>query len=257
MNNITYGAPFLLQEKQFKADGDWEVAGYTSTFGNVDLGLDVVLPGAFDKTLKNGDALRRVKFLHSHLPWEVLGVPKELKVDDKGLYGRFKISKTQLGTDTHTLVLDGALDSFSIGYRARDYEYGETGDVRQIKELDLIEVSLVALPMNPEAVVTSAKALADRESLSLVERTARARDALDRILAEARDLIAKHGDLTQAKRQELEALLATFAGLSDVTDGLKVLLAAASSAPEPRADVRLQLEMARKRSRLRELGLVV
>jgi len=234
---LDFGLPFGIGEVKATGNGDYEVAGYASTFGNVDLGYDVILPGAFDKTLRE-KALSRIKFLHSHLPWEVLGVTKELKIDDKGLLGRFKISKTRLGEDVHTLVLDGALDSFSIGYRTTDFEYTENGNVRQIKEVDLFEVSLVAMPMNPDAVVTAAKNYAD--NITLVEQ-------LDRICAELDELLSKHGEITEAKQT---ALLATFAKM----DALRARLQAPT--PEPRADVRLQLEMAKRRSHLRELGII-
>lgn len=150
--DLIYGAPLRITE--VKATGDaWEVSGYASTFNNVDLGGDVVLRGAFSDSLKAGEPIR---FLYSHNPAQVLGKPLALKEDEKGLRGTFRISKTALGQDVHTLLKDGALDSFSIGYIPRDFEYDDAG-VRKLKAVDLLEVSVVAMPMNPAATVTAVK----------------------------------------------------------------------------------------------------
>ncbi len=147
---------------EVKASGDsWEVSGHVSTWGNVDSQGDVVMHGAFDDTLKSG---RKVKFLMGHDARMVLGTPLELKADDVGLFGRFKISRTQLGQDVHTLLKDGALDSFSIGYIPEDIEFDDSG-VRLLKSIDLLECSVVAIPANDQALVTGVKAI-DRLSLS-------------------------------------------------------------------------------------------
>lgn len=220
--SMKYGAP--IQIKEFKADGDdWLVSGYASTFGNVDLGYDVVMPGAFKNTLASG---RRVSFLHSHDPRLVLGRPVKLKEDKAGLFGEFKISKTQLGQDTRELLMDDALGGFSIGYSAKDYDFSENGDVRQLKEIELYEVSVVAMPMNEQAVVTNVKDY--WPGMTLVEKAAALHDALAQLTGDLQD-VSQAGDrpLNQTKRQEIEALLETFSGLDDVRTKLSQLLAAA------------------------------
>jgi HK97 family phage prohead protease len=152
--DLAFGAPLRITE--VKAAGDaWEVSGYASTYDR-DLGDDVVIPGAFQKSLTAG---RPVRFLYSHDPSQVLGTVQELKEDEKGLFGRFKISQTALGKDVHTLLKDGALDSFSIGYLPTDFEHDRKAGVRKLTEVELLEVSVVAMPMNPAAVVTGVKAL--------------------------------------------------------------------------------------------------
>jgi hypothetical protein len=152
--DLAFGAPLRITE--VKAAGDaWEVAGYASTYDR-DLGDDVVVPGAFTKSLTGG---RPVRFLYSHDPSQVLGTVQELKEDERGLFGRFKISQTALGKDVHTLLKDGALDSFSIGYLPSEFEHDRKAGVRKLTEVELLEVSVVAMPMNPAAVVTGVKAL--------------------------------------------------------------------------------------------------
>lgn len=154
---LEYGRALPLEAKQLEADV-WEVSGYVSTFGNIDNGGDIVLPGAFNDTLASG---RKVKFLWAHNDEKVLGPPLQLHVDDHGLFAVGRISRTVLGADIHTLLLDGAVDSWSIGYLPTDVGFKEdpSGDgmVRLLKSVDLFEGSLVAVPMNEQAVVTGVK----------------------------------------------------------------------------------------------------
>jgi HK97 family phage prohead protease len=52
---------------------------------------------------------------------------------------------------------DGAVGGLSFGYRVREAEGPSTGSgqarLRELKDLDLVEVSLVTLPMQPKARV--------------------------------------------------------------------------------------------------------
>lgn len=145
-----------------KAAGDeWIVSGYLSTFGNEDSVGDVVLPTAFDDTLASG---RKVRFLFAHDDTKPLGPPLTLRKDDHGLLATGRISKTALGADVHTWLQEGALDSWSIGYWPLEAEWREGVDgqlVRVLKQVDLLEGSIVAIPANEEAVVTSVKARLD------------------------------------------------------------------------------------------------
>jgi HK97 family phage prohead protease len=161
--SLDYGAPLPVAEVKAAGSGDgWEVAGYASTWDR-DLGGDVVHPGAFRGHLEGG---AKVRFLYAHDPAQVLGRALELREDDRGLFGRFRISQTRLGQDVHTLLRDGSLDSFSIGFIPRDFERDEKSGVRNLKAVELVECSVVAMPMNPAAVVTAVKA-ADYAALGL------------------------------------------------------------------------------------------
>jgi HK97 family phage prohead protease len=152
VSEIIHSPPLRITEIK-ASDGSMEVAGYVSTFLNRDFGGDIVQPGAFTKTLSEQSPVR---FLYGHDSHSVLGKPLELRADDKGLFGRFAISQTQLGKDVHTLLKDGALDSFSIGYIPTDVDHDEHGN-RLLKAVDLLECSVVAMPMNAHATVTAVK----------------------------------------------------------------------------------------------------
>jgi HK97 family phage prohead protease len=217
---IEFASPIPIME--LKTDGDdWEVSGYVSIFNTIDLGKDMVCPGAFAKSLKSG---RKVRFLYSHDPRSVLGVPKELKEDNKGLFGRFKISRTRLGEETHQLLKDGAIDSFSFGYQASDYSYN-VDDVRELKTIELYEASLVAMPMNADAVVTNFK-----EYLTMASKTSSFTAELSTLLNDMRELTDKSRPLSETKRKELAELLETFSGLDAVRSNLTVLLTATQPA---------------------------
>jgi HK97 family phage prohead protease len=172
VSGITYGAPQRIAEVKAAGDG-WEVSGFPSTFGQRDLGNDVVHKGAFARSLAAGQPVR---FLYAHDASQVLGTTLELRETDEGLFGRFRISKTRLGEDVRTLLHDKALDSFSIGFIARDFDFDEGGPgagekTRNLKGVELLECSLVAMPMNPAAVVTGIKAWQDVYAMSGTIRT--------------------------------------------------------------------------------------
>jgi hypothetical protein len=79
--------------------------------------------GAFRDTLADG---HKVRFLSSYDPAQVLGAPLVLKEDGKGLFGGFKISRMPFGEQVRTHQTDGALDSFSVGYRSFQVQAGRS-----------------------------------------------------------------------------------------------------------------------------------
>lgn len=143
-----------LDERTFK--------GYASTW-DLDQGGDLILKGAFAKTLKEAGA--NVKVLWQH--YEPIGRPLKMEEDDTGLFVEAKVSKTRLGDEALELMKDGVIDRMSIGYRIpegkSDYN-GETG-VRIIRELKLMEFSVVTFPMNEAAVITDVKRVRDMVSV--------------------------------------------------------------------------------------------
>lgn len=153
---------------QFKVDSvDVEQGifeGYAAVFGNIDSGGDIIEPGAFSKMLSGGWGRVKILALHNDC-WLPIGVPLELKEDDKGLYIKGKISDTAMGKDVKVLLHDGVLNEMSIGYDALTAPVDADG-IRHLKEIVLWEVSLVTWAMNGEAVVTGYKS-ADREVQAL------------------------------------------------------------------------------------------
>lgn len=138
---------------QIKASGDEGVIeGYGSVFNIRDMGGDIVEAGAFADTLKS----TRPKMLWQHDMAAPIGRWDEYREDESGLYMRGTIAtKSTQGRDAYELVKAGAIEGLSIGYIVRDYDMD--GDTRRLKRVDLIETSLVTMPMNPAAMVTGVK----------------------------------------------------------------------------------------------------
>ena len=144
---------------EIKAEDEGVFSGYASTFGNVDNGNDIVAKGAFTKSLAERPA-SKVKLLSQHKTDEPIGIFTEVFEDSKGLFVRGKLALgTQKGRETYELMKLGAIDGMSIGFRANPEKqiYNESKRTRTLKEVQLLEISLVTFPMNERAMVQSIK----------------------------------------------------------------------------------------------------
>ena len=150
----------LVFESDVKSEDNGIFRGYASIFGNEDQGNDIVQKGAFTKSLEQRPA-SKVKMLFQHKTDEPIGVFESIYEDSKGLYVKGKLALgTQKGRDTYELLKIGALDGMSIGFKADPQKQGYNENkrgVRTLKEVDLMEISLVTFPMNEEAMVQSVK----------------------------------------------------------------------------------------------------
>lgn len=207
-----------LNEENGESKG--EFTGYGSIFGNKDLGNDIVVNGAFARSIASKGA-RGVKLLYQHKADEPIGVFDEIIEDKRGLKvkGRLALG-TQRGKEVYELMKMGALDGLSIGYRvdAKGYEYDDKGKRRYIKEVDLMEISAVTFPMNPKARVNAVKG---------AERTVREweellRDAGDLSRNEAKvaaSAVAKALTLREADEDEQPEVIEAVKRLSSILKG--------------------------------------
>ena len=158
--------------------------GYASIFGNKDLGNDIVMEGAFRKSLARRRA-KNVKMLMQHKTDMPIGVYEKIQEDENGLKvkGRLALG-TQMGKEAYELLKMGALDGLSIGYKAdpKKQHYDERKRRRYLKEVDLMEISLVTFPMNPKATVRQVKG----EEISIREWENGLRDAFNLSRSEAK-----------------------------------------------------------------------
>lgn len=139
--------------------------GYAAIFGNIDSYGDVIERGAFAKTIQT--RANRIKICWQHNPNEPIGIPLELKEDDRGLYVKGKISLTSRGKDVLTLMRDGVINELSIGYNSIDHTYD--GNVRHLKEVELWEISPVTWAANNLAVITNVKKVTPFSDLPLAD----------------------------------------------------------------------------------------
>lgn len=142
---------------EIKALREREFEGYASVFGNVDGGGDVVLPGAFKRTLLDHQRAGTLPAMFwMHRPEQVPGKWLQMEEDDVGLAVRGILAPTPLGQEIHTLMDMKAVRGLSFGYRVRDSDYDNDGN-RLLKDLDMWEASIVSLAMNPLARVEAMK----------------------------------------------------------------------------------------------------
>lgn len=146
--------------------------GYASTFGNVDSYDDVVVRGAFVKSLQQTPNFKIFWQHDSQMP---LGVPVYASEDTKGLYIKCKLPKSDAFVRDRVIpqMKCGSIDRMSIGYSTTKCSYKMDNGIqlRMLEEVKLWEVSLVSIPANDQAVVTNFKAaqLDEVKSLKDVE----------------------------------------------------------------------------------------
>jgi len=148
------------------------IEGYASVFGNVDSYGEIVEPGAFATSLaKSQRTGRRVKMLWQHDPHQPIGVWDDLAEDGKGLWVRGRLFKDNVAraAEAYALLKEGGLDGLSIGYRTIKSEpkAGKPG-VISLKELDLLENSIVTFAANERARVEVVKAITEAGGLPTV-----------------------------------------------------------------------------------------
>jgi len=158
---------FPVECKFIKADDDINggvIEGHASVFGNVDLGNDVVIKGAFKKTIRDRVKSGMVKFLAGHdmfNPQSLLGTVISAKEDDSGLFFKAVLSKAPSVQDIKTKMEEGHLQSLSFGFDVIKHSFekikGQT--IRKLEELKLWEISVVGFPMNERAMIDSVKYL--------------------------------------------------------------------------------------------------
>ena len=152
----------LTFHSEVKANDDkGTFTGYGSIFGNEDQGSDIMQKGAFTKSLEQRPA-SKVKLLYQHKTDEPIGIFESMYEDEKGLFVKGRLAMgTQKGREAYELLKMGALDGMSIGFRAdpdkQGYNENKRG-TRTLKEVDLMEISLVTFPMNERALIENVKA---------------------------------------------------------------------------------------------------
>ncbi len=136
--------------------------GYASLFNERDQAGDVVLRGAFARTLqRKGPSNLRMLFQHD--PAEPVGTWLEMHENAKGLHvmGRLDCN-VQRGRELLSLLESGGLDGLSIGFKTVTAGRDRANASRTLIEVDLWEISLVTFPMLAGARATPARIAAER-----------------------------------------------------------------------------------------------
>tara|TARA_R110002020_G_scaffold18931_2_gene65434 strand:+ start:92 stop:1996 length:1905 start_codon:yes stop_codon:yes gene_type:complete len=207
--------------------GDGSFSGYASLFGAVDLGRDVIEPGAFAASLKRRGA-GDVRMLFQHDPDQPIGRWLSIREDARGLHVEGKLALgVARAREVHELMKSGALDGLSIGFQTVRARTEAKGGVRRILSADLWEISVVTFPMQPGARVTAVKA-APGAPLTVRDLERRLTRDAGLTRRQARGLIARgHGGLQDRRDAGPEDLKRLERKLRTLTRAL------AGSAPFP------------------------
>ena len=137
------------------------VSGYFASFGTLDSDQDVILKGAFSKSLRErgvgSNSNRQIKFLHQHNIQEPIGAFIELKEDDQGLYFEAQVERTPLGDVVLERYSNGSYKEHSVGFKyiADSCQWGDftkqdgsKTEAFLCSELNLFEGSVVTFGAN-------------------------------------------------------------------------------------------------------------
>lgn len=162
---------YITVPLELKALESGQFEGYGSTFGNVDLGGDVVMKGAFEESLarwrKEGDW---PQMFWMHRPDQVPGVWLDMAEDSKGLKVKGELIETSIGNDVKIMMKRRAVKALSIGFSLDDqgdYEFRDSS--RLLHRINLWETSPVTMPMNPKAKISAVKARLHEQGVSLTD----------------------------------------------------------------------------------------
>lgn len=162
MDRETKVAEFTDYEIKSEGDDAGIVEGYASVFGHRDHSKDLVMSGAFSKTLAERE--KHVVYLPSHdysaHMKDIPAVPLSVREDSKGLHTITKFFlNTQAGRESFEVLKGyqkaGRPFGMSFTFKADDFENTKEG--RNLKAVSLFEYGHTALPMHDMARTMSVK----------------------------------------------------------------------------------------------------
>lgn len=189
-------------EIKMQADGSLRFEGYASKFEGLDWYGDTIEAGTFTQTLKDREKpdARPIALRWNH--WgPIIGKLVEIYEDDIGLRVIGELTPGHsVAEDVAASLKHKAISGLSIGFYLIDFE--ETNRGRIIKEVELIEISIVEDPADMGAQIESVKsALTECKSLKDIETILRREFGLSQqastvIVSSVKNLV-KHGDRAQ------------------------------------------------------------
>jgi HK97 family phage prohead protease len=162
--------PFEVKAADIKEDGTFR--GYASLFDRKpDSHNDLISKGAFlDSIATGGRNKSGIAMLWQHQTDQIPGVWVSLQEDNKGLVSEGRLAlNTTLGKDIYEIMkLSAEVGTFrlgqSIGYDAVEYEVDEKKRIRDLKKIDLWEISLVTFPAKIGASVLTVKSIEEAKT---------------------------------------------------------------------------------------------
>jgi hypothetical protein len=191
-----------LQAAEIKFSGDAMLfEGYASVFNGVDTYGDTIQPGAYKKTLRKRERPVRMRWNHFG---PIIGKWNEIVEDDKGLSVSGELTPGhRTAEDVYASMKHGSIDGLSIGYVPVKIENQADGK-RLLKEIHLVEISVVEEPADLAAKIADVKAALDAvQSLKEIEELLREAAGFSR--ADATALVSRIKALVQSDSGQKEA----------------------------------------------------
>ena len=138
------------------------ISGYASVNSPDRVG-DVVPSSVWEKGMVN--YLKNPIVLAYHDHDDPVGRVIEHKVDSKGLWVKARISAA--AEEVFNLIKDNVLTAFSVSFRILDAEYKPETELFIIKELELIEISVVSVPCNQDTLFSLSKSFTNDEEYNV------------------------------------------------------------------------------------------
>ncbi|QEK38052.1 HK97 family phage prohead protease [Candidatus Cytomitobacter indipagum] len=136
-----------LEIKNINEDGLFY--GYASTFNEIDLKGDIILPNAFKAAIRD---FSDIDMLFQHDFGIPLGKWIEIEENNVGLHVTGKIFKNlYMGEEIYNMIREKKICGLSIGFKPIMYE--TDGNVRRLTKIDLREISIVRFPANRSALI--------------------------------------------------------------------------------------------------------
>lgn len=206
------------------------ITGYFAHFNSLDSDGDVIIPGAFNKTIAERGPLStqpRVKHLRNHLVYEPVGTITALKEDTKGLYYESIPGTHFIGQDTVKMIESGLVTEHSFGFEVVKKETIKEGNgllqegrERKLMELKLWEGSVLsgwganertgAAMMKSMGKQAYTKMLSDRATAleKFCRNTTATEETIEMLLLESKQLTQIILDIqTTATKPELKSTL--------------------------------------------------
>lgn len=205
-----------------------------SVFGNVDSYGDRMVKGAFSDTLKEWKSRgAAIPFLWDHAisdPFAYVGELDEAKETDEGLEvsGRFDMDD-EFSRKAYRLMKSGRVREFSFGFFVKEsgfVENEEDGFVREVKAVDLIEVSMTQIGANRETRLVEVRHAKDgRPEVRAAESAESSAGVVQSVSVEDLDAAVDALDAARATIEEtlgkLKAARASLESAAEVEDASK------------------------------------
>lgn len=164
-DKVLYLTQQFTKDMPLPAEGDkidsLFIEGYANTT-QVDRVGDVIPMTAWAGAMEN--YLKNPIILAYHEDDEPIGRMVDFRIDPKGFWVKARISAA--AEEVFSLIKDGILTAFSVGFTIKDAMYDAVTDLFIIKELELLEISVVSIPCNQDSTFSLSKAFDNAEDYS-------------------------------------------------------------------------------------------